>query len=421
MGISEILPNINTSARRIALLALVLCGIVACDDSPPEKPASKSTPLQGLPNKPSILPTTGKSTGSNESQATVISENFPEEKQQKIANLLAQHHYKKPNVSDNLKQTGSSLQLNQYLTSLDAYSKYMSPEENRFFQERAKLTRIDIGINLLVHKEEVLAVPLLGSPAYKLGLTLPSQLLSLNERNISFADFSSYRFLGSLMPGNIVLTEIKAPNSRKPISYAIPAQRYTRELVEYTERGNLGVITIHEFRETTTQQMRTFLPMAMHQDGLVIDLRYCPGGDLFTTIDMLSLFLPPEQNAAFLTTDGQEKPVALQSLPGKIFHGKPIYLLISKYTASSSEIFIHAIKKYINASYIIGEATTGKCLAIEKYELKDGSALQLSAYEILTPDRQSCNGIPILPDIRIPNIELRELDAIIQVLPRTLR
>lgn len=421
MGVSEILFNVNTSASKTILLALVLGGLVSCNDSPSEVPPPP-IPLHSLPSKPSILPTTTPPLGLNGSQTTTaITKEFSEEKRQQIASLIAQHHYKKLDIGDSLNQTGSSLQLNQYLTSLDAYSKYMSPEENRFFQERAKLTRTDIGVNLLVHKEEVLAVPLPGSPAHKIGLTLPSRLLSLNGRNINFTNFSSYRFLGSLIPGSIVLTEIAAPNSHKSISYAIPAQRYTRELVGYVERGRLGVITIHEFRETTTQQMRTFLPMAMHQDGLLIDLRYCPGGDLFTTVDMLSLFLPPEQNTAFLTTNGQEKPVALKSLPGQIFHDKPIYLLTSKYTASSAEVFIHAIKKYIKASYIIGEATTGKCLALEKYELRDGSALQLSTYEILTPDKRSCNGNPILPDIPIPNIELLELDAVIQALPSTRR
>jgi carboxyl-terminal processing protease len=401
---------------KAVLLAIVLGGFAACDQKP-SNPADTSLFHTPATMTASPEPPAGSQAGRFlAAQLTVDGgDDFSPRKREQMATLLTQHHFKQPNIQDSLPHTATSSQLNQYLKSLDIYSKYLSPEENSFFQKRAKLERTDIGLNLLVHESEVLAIPIIGSPAYLAGLTKPCRLLSLNGKHVDFTDFSSYRFLTELTPGDLVSIEVADPAIGKTLAYSIPVKPYGRELASYKEYGDFAVITIHEFREITTHQIQEFLPQAMRKKALLIDLRYCPGGDLYSTVDMLSLFLPPKQDVVYLTRQGQKQPIALQSLEGQIFKNKPIFLLSSKYTASSAEVFIHAIRQYLKTSRLIGGATTGKCLALEKHDLEDGSALQLSAYEILTPNRQSCNGLPIIPDTSIPDIELLDVS---QAIPR---
>lgn len=393
----------------ILLLTGILLGVVACDKSPAPMQEEKSLFYTA---KPETVADMAAPTG-DASTPIPASADFSPAKRGRLAALVAEHHYQKPTVQDILPHTTTASQLNRYLRTLDAYSRYLSTDENHFFQERAELKRTGIGINLLVHKNEILAVPAENSPAYLAGLTRPSRLLSLNGGGIDFDNFASYSFLTSLEPGDLTPIKVADPVTGEPRAYTITAGHYQRELAAYTEHGELGIITIYEFREETTSQVRKFLSQAMHEKALIIDLRYCPGGDLFAAVDMLSLFLPAKQDVVYLTAQGQNKPLDLQTLPGRLFKGKPIYLLTSKYTASSAEVFAHAVKKYLPASHILGEATTGKCLALEKHALEDGSALELSAYEILTPDKQSCNGLPIPPDTSIPGIETLDIrDAI---------
>lgn len=343
---------------------------------------------------------------------TAHANSFSAEKRQQLALLIAQHHYKQPALKQIKPSVIDAKSLADYLRSLDNYSRYLSPQENQFFKQRAKLQRIGLGMNLLVGNEEILAIPLANSPAFQGGFKMPAYLLSLNDVFISFADFSSYRFLTRLKLNEKVKIKLNTASGEKQL-YFIKADNFQRPVVEYAESAQHAVITIYEFRDVTTKLLRQYLRKAARKPFLVIDLRYCPGGDLYATVDALSLLLPTGLDVVHLRKKGSNKSISLQTLPEQVNKKQPnLSLLSSRYTASSAEVFIAALQEYWQGVQVIGEASVGKCVAQAKYVLDDGSALLLSEYELLTPRSQACNGVPIVPDRVVKEAALQAAQAL---------
>ncbi len=149
---------------------------------------------------------------------------------------------------------------------------------------------------------------------------------------------------------------------------------------------------------------------------IIIDLRHTPGGDLYATTDALSFLLKKNQDIAYLKSG--KHLISLQSLDGQIIRKKKVIILLSRFTASSAEIFTLALKHYYPNLTLVGEKTAGKCLAQEDFPLKNNALLHLSVYAVLTPTSLPCQDIPILPDHMINNIELMDIKEIIKRLNR---
>ena len=75
----------------------------------------------------------------------------------------------------------------------------------------------------------------------------------------------------------------------------------------------------------------------------------------------------------------------------------PVTLRVSRFTASSAEIFAHALKAHLPGTRVVGEATRGKCLVQQRFGLADGSELVLSTGQFLMEGRP-CEGRPLQAD-----------------------
>ena len=141
--------------------------------------------------------------------------------------------------------------------------------------------------------------------------------------------------------------------------------------------------------------------------SLVIDLRANGGGESEAMIDVLGIFLPPNENigrffdrAGRTTTVLRTRSAMLSAAErGTSFRGSLI-LLTGTATASAAEIFTASLKRaHRPNTVVIGETTCGCVLAIRRrHRLPDGGTLDVSELDYRTADELRLEGTGITPD-----------------------
>jgi carboxyl-terminal processing protease len=134
-------------------------------------------------------------------------------------------------------------------------------------------------------------------------------------------------------------------------------------------------------------------------EGLVLDLRGCPGGDLDACLRLAADFL--DRGAEIVTQidgDGDETVHRARHAAAYTF---PLALLVDGLTASAAEIFAGALQAHGRA-VIVGERTYGKGTA---QRLVPGFAEPAAHYATVAtftlPDGEPLEGRGVLPDVEV--------------------
>ena len=334
-----------------------------------------------------------------------------------ISRLITKHHLYHPAYDEVLENSEDYQSLKRYLETLDPYSRYLTPAHVEFLETREGDFRIDIGLDFLLSDRQLLAVPAPGSSAEAVGLVFPALIRSIDGKVIEYADFSTYRFLSELEPGEKVKVVTQRPDENAVRSYSIPATLRYRQLVMDFDLGEVGVIRIDRFKTGMGDKIVGAIKKFTQKKQLIVDLRYNPGGDLFSATDYLSLLMPKNHVIGYIKKRAQGPDLPLKSLSGNLLtQDRKLYILVSRYTASSAEIFAKALKTHRPNTIVVGEETKGKCLASERLKLRDGSALELITHEVIDADGTACEGRPMMPDRMIPDIAMQGISDVINQL-----
>ena len=116
--------------------------------------------------------------------------------------------------------------------------------------------------------------------------------------------------------------------------------------------------------------------------GLVIDLRSNPGGNVDTVTDMLKLLLPKGTIVSVKDKNGNEETYTSD---GSHEFTKPMAVLVNQYSASASEIFSGAVQDY-GIGKIVGTTTYGKGVVQQIIPFSDGTAMKVTLAEYFTPN-----------------------------------
>ena len=341
---------------------------------------------------------------------------FSKKERRVISILVANNHFKKARVSQSALINPSIFAA--YLNKLDPYSKYFTAKEMAFKRKRENKKRLGIGLDLLLSGKKILGVPVKGGPAYQAGIKTPSYICTINQRKIDASKLASYQFLAKFVAGQNVEVQTASKKGEKFKLYKIQAKSFTQSHVSIEHLSAYDVLSIRQFSDDSTINIKKHLRSLSPQKPLVIDLRFNPGGDLYATIDTLSFFLKKDITVAYLKENSNRAPLPLKTVSGQVVLHKKIYILLSQFTASSAEIFAQAIKHYMPQTVFVGRATTGKCLAQKTYLLDNKSAIQLSVSEVLNAQKVRCQNKPLTVDINIKNIETMPLKQVLSSLHR---
>lgn len=283
----------------------------------------------------------------------------------------------------------------------DPYTEYYDEEETKALQESTSGEFSGIGATMSQDAETgVITVVNVykGSPAEKAGILEGDILSGVDGRSTDGQDLEN---VVSWIKGEQG-TEVSVVVVRDGEEVEMTAVRDIIEVqtVEYEMKaGQVGYISVSEFDSVTYDQFKTALEdlEASGMEGLVIDLRSNPGGNLSTVTDMLKLLLPEGTIVSTKDKYGNTEEITCD---GTHEFSKPLAVLVNQYSASASEIFCGAVQDY-GTGTIVGTTTYGKGVVQQLLDLGDGTCLKMTIAEYYTPSGRSINGTGVTPDVEV--------------------
>jgi carboxyl-terminal processing protease len=144
--------------------------------------------------------------------------------------------------------------------------------------------------------------------------------------------------------------------------------------------SKIGYIRITGFQDDTAEELRSALMELQDQGmrGLILDLRFNPGGLLRAAVDISDMFL---EDGVIVSTRGRSAEAKEYKWTAHketlVPSTMPIIVLVNQYSASASEIFSGAMKD-LHRGYIIGHRSFGKgsvqnLMGIGSEQLPDGT------------------------------------------------
>jgi carboxyl-terminal processing protease len=230
------------------------------------------------------------------------------------------------------------------LDALDEHSAYLPPVnyEDLMTSTEGEFGGLGISIQPRDHYPTVVS-PIEGTPAFYMGIQGGDQIIEIEGE--SAYDFSSRdaakRLRGT--PGTKVNITIKRPGVEEPIPFTITRDIIKIESVPYGFMiDDIGYIRIQNFARTTKDELREKLHDLTDQGmrGLILDLRFNPGGLLVGAQEVTELFL--ERDKLIVFTKGRLRSNrtarSYSEARGKVYNEVPTVVMINGSSASASEI-----------------------------------------------------------------------------------
>lgn len=239
-----------------------------------------------------------------------------------------------------------------------------------------------------------------GSPAEKAGIRAEDILYKVDGEEVTDREL------------NEVVTDIKGEKGTKVTLTLLRGEKReeietvaVRETLEYRTVSSemmddgIGYIQITEFDGVTYDQYTEAYAELEDQgmQGLIVDLRGNPGGNLDTVCDILDTILP---EGLIVYTEDKEGTRDEKVSDEEHQIDIPMAVLVNGYSASASEIFSGAVQDY-GLGKIVGTQTYGKGVVQQIFDLKDGTSVKLTISEYFTPKGRSIDGEGITPDVEV--------------------
>lgn len=310
-------------------------------------------------------------------------------------------HYADEVTSDRLV----SASIRELLRTLDPHSNFLETKEYTTLQERQKGSYYGLGITVQSIDGDITVVsPFEGTPAHKLGIRagdVISRIEGENARGLGIDD-AVKRLRGP--KGTPVRITIVRQGYPEPLEFTVIRDEIPLHSVPYSfmVTGKTGYVRLTDFNETTA--CRPGEPRSCEREleravrgllkegatSLVLDIRDNPGGLLDQAFAVSSLFLRKGELVVFTRGRHKRDEASYVTEGESRFADLPLVVLVSRHSASASEIVAGAIQDH-DRGVIVGETTFGKGLVQTIMPLRNvrGYALALTTARYYTPSGRS--------------------------------
>ena len=185
------------------------------------------------------------------------------------------------------------------------------------------------------------------------------------------------------------------------LEFDVERRKLENETVTYEMmEDGIGYIQIQEFDDVTVDQFSEALDACRREgmQGLILDLRGNPGGNLSTVCEIARMMLP---EGLIVYTEEKNGDREEYTCDGSRQLTEPLVVLVDSNSASASEILAGAVKDY-GIGTLVGTTTFGKGIVQRIMKLSDGSAVKLTVSKYYTPKGNNIHEIGISPDVEVP-------------------
>lgn len=286
----------------------------------------------------------------------------------------------------------------------DQYTRFMDPKAYNNMSIETKGKFGGVGIVIGIRNEQLTVIsPLEGTPAYEAGLKSGDIIIKID--GVSTEDMALDDAVARIRGEKgekVVLTiwrrSFKSDDGKdfeivrdiielKPINES--------RMIEDTKIGYVKLETFSKVsRDTLKDKILEFKGQGM--EGLILDLRYNPGGLLDAAVEVCNLFVEEGPIVHRQNRDG--KLLTYYAKSGEKIVDVPTVVLVNQYSASASEIVSGALQDH-GVATIMGETTFGKGLVQTVFTMQDDSAILVTTDKYLTSNKRDINKKGITPDI----------------------
>ncbi len=281
----------------------------------------------------------------------------------------------------------------------DPYTTFLTPKQNKDFQDSLEGTLEGIGAELTLRNELITVVsPLKNSPAKRAGIQPEDIILKIDG-----VDVTEYTFEQAVMKirgpkGTKVILSIGRKGENEPLDISIQRETININSVEWEMNKDIAVIELNTFGAKTKEEFSKAINeiLTKRADGIVLDLRFNGGGYLDGAIDIVSEFIDKGKVVSVKKRNATEDEVIYVNGKARVA-SIPLVVIINKGSASASEIVAGAIQDH-KRGIVIGEQSFGKGTVQEVENLIDGSSLRITVAKWYTPNNQNISEVGITPD-----------------------
>jgi len=287
----------------------------------------------------------------------------------------------------------------------DPYTQFLTKEEFESLMQDTEGSYEGIGVYITAGDDNkiIIVSPIEDTPAEKAGLRTGDKITRINGIEYTADQIDAAVKVMKGEPGTSVTLTIQraASDGTQDISdIVINREKIRIKTVKPAMLGDdIGYIRVTTFDMQTAKDFKAAYSTLKNRGlkGLVIDLRFNPGGMISTTVEIADMFM------------GEGIVTYTKTKAGEIEYFKsddkmediPIVILINEGSASASEIMARAMKD-TNRAVLIGQKTFGKGI-VQKVQRfgNDGEGIKMTISEYFTPAGINIHGVGIEPDIEI--------------------
>lgn len=342
---------------------------------------------------------------------------------------------------------------NGAMERLDPFSAIIWPDELARFNRGTQGRLIGVGVEIQYDELSNIKIvsPIEGAPAQRKGLRTGDLIKRVNGKpTYGFTLDQAVDNITGPAGTEVTLTIERRPNPLVPANDAdnksfefdvkiTRAEIPLRSVKGWTRDGareddwnwyidkdaRLGYVRLTGFTESTTRDLDEALNKMLDGglNGLILDLRFNPGGLLDQAVDVASRFVP--SGVIVSTEDGAKRIIRQERATGGArLSNTPCVVLVNQDSASASEIVSGALQDYARQGRIkcvlVGQRSYGKGSVQDvRMLLGNRAAMKLTTQHYLLPSGRLIHRNPgdkvwgVNPDIEVEMLPQQIVDAVL--------
>jgi len=319
--------------------------------------------------------------------------------------------------------------------TLDDFSAVIWPQEREQFARSTQGKFIGVGIQIRRNTRLTVVSPLPNTPAQKAGIKAGDIIATVNGvatdawtldravREIT-GEAGTVVTLGIQRAGRDEMLSIPIKREEIPIESILGWQRDDADQWDYwiDRQAGIGYIRLTQFIPQTAADLDAAISKLNSDpraplNGLILDLRFNPGGLLGSAIDVADRFINDGTIVSTVNAEGKTNDES-RATRRNTYPRFPVVVLINQGSASASEIVSGALQDYRRA-YIVGQRSYGKGSVQDLFPLDRGDAyLKLTTQYYKLPGGRIIHRKPearewgIEPDLVIDVTDRQVADAL---------
>jgi len=279
--------------------------------------------------------------------------------------------------------------INGMLGQLDPYTDYIPKENLEAFsiQTTGEYAGIGALVGLINHKT-VITNPYVGFPAYRAGIQVGDELVSVDGKNVQGKPTNESSALLKGVPKTEVEVEVKRFGETNTLKFKLVREKIKISNVTYQclIDKDLGYIKLDEFTPGAGREVSDAVTKLKAQGAkkLILDLRDNPGGSLYEAVNIVNIFVPKGKEVVSTRGKSPESNKTYSTLNNPVDLEIPLAILTSGGSASASEIVAGSLQDYDRA-LLVGQRTFGKGLVQTTRQLAYDAQLKITTAKYYIP------------------------------------